>query len=404
MASLRTVVRELGVIYWTDRILNDKVKPINQVKPEEVYEICETYLTESEINEAQKLKDKDNFTTRKEKIMERNYWLSLRLIDVLGIDEIKTLSWVGPKTQDGSPIDITINSERISLKENSYLLENTGLYQYINLMTDSSYKPGDWHIFKDFAEEEYQEWFDVSWGFLVDQAKSEKGIIWSDDSRNYRRKIESTEDEIKIMYKEREAKFPKESISIETYEDRTISDLRKVFGKWIREVFLSDQASNQEQKEYIHKKRDCAEEAGENLIEFIDKNRDVQYKNLLRYLQVYDKSYYYAKSADGESKIYKVNSLENFEYEKLSIEEIRKQIPESQLNIRTVVNNNETEKELELENQVRFSHKQFNGTPEAKLYLVRGYSLEAVYNKIDQFSYKNRSILDSKSQGTLQHF
>lgn len=388
MATIKTIVRELGVVYWSDKILNEDVIDPEDVTPSELYETCSKHLGD-EITNADKIKDKDSFRSPKVDIIRNTYWLSLRLIETLGIEELNEVEWIGPNTQSGVPLDLIINGKNISLKEDSYILENMGLYKYINLLTNSDYNSGTWHIFEDFAENLYQEWFSVAWSFLLKKADEQNGVIWEEGNRSI-----EVGDQIQLVYKDRTSKLPANKLSISEYNNKTISKTRETFGKWLNDEFIPEEATKEQRQEYYSIKKKCAVESAENLIDYVEENRDVKYSNLLRLLQIYDESYYYAKSYNGTAEIYLVDSLEDYDYDKLKIKSIEADIPDSQVNIITTVKNEENGRELKLRNEVRFSHRQFNGTPEAKMYIVENYTLDAVYTELDRYDYANESIND----------
>lgn len=60
----------------------------------------------------------------------------------------------------------------------------------------------------------------------------------------------------------------------------------------------------------------------------------------------------------------------------------RYEVPGSQLNIITTFKNKSTGKILEFRNECRFSHGQFNGTPEAKMYVAKNTSLTNLYETL----------------------
>ena len=394
MASIKTIVRELGVLYWTDRILNDDVIKAEDVEPNEFYQRCDDMIG-STISEANKIQGKDKFRSNKVEILQNTYWLSKRLIETLDINKIEDAKWIGPDTQRKEPVDIILNGERISLKEDSYILENMGLYKLINLLTDSNYNSGSWHIFEDFASEEYEEWFYVSWNFLLDVAEDSSDVLWEDNTKDYDRKIVVEGEKLKLIYKDRTSILPLEEITIESYTNKTISKTREVFGKWLNEVYLEEIASNSNIDRYNSVKKNCAVTAGKNLKRHLTENLEIKYENLLRLLQVYDKDYYYAKAADGKSEIFYVPSIENYDRENLEIPNFEISVPDSQLNFITTVKNNEDGDELKLRNEIRFSHRQFNGSPEAKMYIVENYDLSPVYKEIETYDYRNKSLENS---------
>ena len=55
-------------------------------------------------------------------------------------------------------------------------------------------------------------------------------------------------------------------------------------------------------------------------------------------------------------------------------------MPDSQLNIFTEIKNTQNNKSLLFRNELRYSHGQFNGTPEAKLYHKSGGDLSIMYD------------------------
>jgi len=55
-------------------------------------------------------------------------------------------------------------------------------------------------------------------------------------------------------------------------------------------------------------------------------------------------------------------------------------VPDSQLNIFTEIKNTQNNKSLLFRNELRYSHGQFNGTPEAKLYHKSGGDLSIMYD------------------------
>jgi hypothetical protein len=70
-------------------------------------------------------------------------------------------------------------------------------------------------------------------------------------------------------------------------------------------------------------------------------------------------------------EIYLVPSKRDFE-EETFIKDISFKVPAHQLNIYTIIQNKNTKQEIEFRNELRYSHGQFNGTPEAKFYISKG--------------------------------
>lgn len=102
---------------------------------------------------------------------------------------------------------------------------------------------------------------------------------------------------------------------------------------------------------------------------------------IARFLRIHEHSYYYAKTTSLGVELYEVPSKDTF-ISTIQITSIIGSVPDKQANILTTIKNIETNQTLVLRNECRFSHGQFNGTPEAKLYYEHGGSLEIIYKKI----------------------
>ena len=78
--------------------------------------------------------------------------------------------------------------------------------------------------------------------------------------------------------------------------------------------------------------------------------------------------------------MYEVPSKDKFS-ENTFIEKIRFSVPNSQLNFHTTIRNKINNKSITFRNEIRYSHGQLNGTPEAKFYIDSG-ELLTIYNKV----------------------
>jgi hypothetical protein len=167
----------------------------------------------------------------------------------------------------------------------------------------------------------------------------------------------------------------KKDLTIDEFTTNTTSFTReKVFSKWIKQ-------NMEKNLEYLSIKKKTSTIAASNLVKHVKRNLDHEYKGLKRLLQVYESEYYYAKSTPNRVKIYKVPSEKDFEKVFL-VKSISFSVPESQINIHTEIINKTSGQSLILRNEVRFSHGQFNGTPEAKMYYGRGSNLETIYENL----------------------
>lgn len=284
--------------------------------------------------------------------------------------------WLGNYTGKDDPIDIQIGDYAFSLKEESFILENMGLYKLINLFTGSNYKYV--HIFKQFSPLEFNNWFNVTWQILIKYLISKQKWVY-DDSKKYKTSIELIDDRVQLNYKLRnESKSVTKLLDIDSnyddFEKNTTSQVREhAFSKFIAKV-----ASKKEI--YNNAKRQCALIASKNLSSHLMNN--LKYDDTLaRFLRIHEKEYYYAKTTIGGVEIYRVPPKEEFGTD-VVIDSIEASVPRDQANIITTIKNKRTNKSLSLRNECRYSHGQFNGTPEAKLYYERGQSLLAIYEEL----------------------
>lgn len=131
---------------------------------------------------------------------------------------------------------------------------------------------------------------------------------------------------------------------------------------------------------YNAKKKSCAIAATAALANELNSNLNYN-AGLPRFLRIHNKEYYYAKTTSSGIEIFKVPAISAFGND-IVIDSIVSSVPDKQANILTTIENKKTGKTLVLRNECRFSHGQFNGTPEAKMYYEHGGSLEVIYETI----------------------
>lgn len=277
-----------------------------------------------------------------------------------------SIFWYGNDTQSDSPIDLKIGNFLFSLKEESYILENMGLYKFLSCITGQPFMRG-LHVFKEFAPVEYENWFRYTWSQLI--AKGH----WSKRYSNYTSSFTVRNNVVEFSYDNISCNIP---ISISTTNDFTKcsnSKIReKVFAKWINDDLKND-------THYLALKQECSKVAGKNLCKFIHAN--INPTSLSRLLQIRDFEYFYAKSTNSDCFILKVPSLVEFT-DQILVESVNYSVPESQLNIITVLKNRTTAATFKIRNECRFSHGQFNGTPESKMYYEQNGDLSTIYTPI----------------------
>lgn len=312
-----------------------------------------------------------SFTALELNVIKRGIKLGVFLLNKFGFNRHSHVTWHGNSTHSEMPIDLIIDSKKFSLKEESFILENMGLYRLINLVTGFDTSRGKHHIFLDYSKQEYDDWFNYSWNYLVDSRRK-----WRYQSERYNSEIYFTEASVVFKYIDSKVRLPLiRNLGINEFEERTTNHIReKVFAKWLKETLESHPV-------YIKYKKICAETAGKNLVSFLSVNKNENNQSLYRLLRVYDNEYFYAKTTDSKIEVFAIPHKEEFK-KFITIEDINYSVPKSQLNIITKIVNKATQKGLILRNEIRFSHGQFNGTPEAKMYYDRGSDLSTIYNPI----------------------
>jgi len=128
IADINTTLRELSVLvgvfdYINGGIMSNKrkyfVSKVMQILPKEQYEKIKC-LNVSEFSELE------------QKIIIRGYRLAKSIIKKFNIKKLYSMKWSGNNLQKEDPVDVSINDLRFSLKEESYILENMGLYKFVN--------------------------------------------------------------------------------------------------------------------------------------------------------------------------------------------------------------------------------------------------------------------------------
>lgn len=367
MADIKTHLRELSVATKIG-ILKDGI-PIDDsdlYKSDVFYSTAQRVISNS-ISSAKNICSIDRYSGDYTDILSNGFRLGRYIYNNPSfiISKHDSIFWFGNDTQKDDLIDLQVGNYGFSLKEESFILENMGLYKYLNLITNSNYGRG-LHVFKTFSPVEYNNWFNYTWALLLSNPN-----WYSDNDGRYSSKIYESGNYIILNYdNEKVSKIPKNITSIDDFNDYTSSKTReKVFSKWINEVASFD-------IKYLSLKRICSEKAGATICSLINKNLNPN--NLTRLLQIYPKEYFYAKTNLYEMKVYKVPCLRDF-YNVIKVKSVSYEVPSSQLNIITEIQNMITDKSLLLRNECRFSHGQFNGTPEAKMYYGRNEDLSSIY-------------------------
>lgn len=368
MADIKTHLRELSVALGVYYEINDvDVNDLLNITPQEYFNISRQVISNN-IDAANNILTLNSFNQDFISIINNGINLGKKIVELNLSSDYTSVIWVGGDTQRNDTVDLIIGNVGFSLKEESFILENMGLYKYLNLLTNSDFRRG-LHAFNHFARDEYNSWFVCTWNKLLSS-----NLPWIYNCPNYTSEISSDENYIYFKYNDRIiSRLPKREISIDEFMNLTRNKSReKIFAKWISNNLVND-------SDYLEAKRLCSIKAGEEICNYIQDNLNPI--NLSRFLQIYDRGYYYAKSTSNELSIFYVPSLSEFN-NIIEVSDVSFDVPSSQLNIKTILTNTETDGQLIIRNECRFSHGQFNGTPEAKMYYDRGNDLSIIYTRI----------------------
>lgn len=379
VADIKTHLRELSVA-TTFGLLNRGI----EFNPTDLYdsEIFLSYakkVISGDITSAENLRAYPIFSKELKKIVDNGFRLGKEIYknSYFKVNPEAPITWEGNDTQKEDPVDVTIGDYGFSLKEESFILENMGLYKLLNCYTGSNYKKR--HIFKDYAKVEYESWFNITWKELLKFLNINGGMwIYNNIPKHKCSKATLSSNIIKLEYFKDDKLVASSSLPVNCnlaiFESKTSSKTREnVFSK-----FINSELKNN--KIYNTYKRNCAIIAANNLATELTDNLDY-HAGLPRFLRIHSKEYYYAKTTSADMAIFRVPPISSFGDE-IVIDSIKSSVPDKQANILTTIKNKKTNRQLVLRNECRFSHGQFNGIPEAKMYYEHGGSLEVIYDKI----------------------
>lgn len=376
MADIKTHLRELSVATTIGLLINGIPFDLKDLYDSKTFFMFAGQVISSDISSARNLCSLPAFTGPLKTIVDNGYNLGKEIYHnrYFKINKEDRITWQGNDTRKEDPVDITVGSYGFSLKEESFILENMGLYKLLNCYTGSSYKKR--HIFSDYARTEYEAWFAATWKELL-AVLTRNGGTWCYDNaiKHKRGVITLTGATVELEYFQNgksvaHAILPKEC-KLSVYENKTSAKIREeVFAKFINKNL-------EENTNYNNAKRACAVAATTALAKELNDNLNY-HAGLPRFLRIHRNEYYYAKTTTAGIEIYKIPPLASFG-NNIVIESIVSSVPDKQANILTTIKNINTGKTLVLRNECRFSHGQFNGTPEAKMYYEHGGSLEAIY-------------------------
>lgn len=379
MADIKTHLRELSVATVLGLLKNNRRFQLKDLYNSDMFWQLASQVIDSDISNAINVCDVQNYTGELRQIIDNGYQLASYIYKNphFVITPKDPIYWLGSDTQKEDPADIAVGRYVFSLKEESFILENMGLYKLLNCYTGSRYTRR--HIFKDYAPRKYAEWFSVTWSEMLKTVNSLGGQWQYSNPRKPKGALITLSGNSVVLDYLEHGKSTAESVlplncSLSEYENNTTAKTREeVFAKFINQYLDSNY-------EYTLSKKECAIAASEALADEL--NRNLNYRaGLPRFLRIHNFEYYYAKTTPCGVDVLRVPSIRDFG-DSIRIESIEASVPNTQANILTTIVNINTGRHLVLRNECRFSHGQFNGTPEAKMYYEHGGSLLTIYDPI----------------------
>ena len=379
MADIKTHLRELSVATTIGLLKDGLTYSLQDLYDSSKFFNFASLVITGDISSAKNLCTTPTFTGELKQIVDNGHRLGNAIFTNkhFHINAADKITWQGNDTQKDDPVDITVGKYGFSLKEESFILENMGLYKLLNCYTGSTYRKR--HIFSDYARPEYEAWFNTTWTELLTVLNTNGGT-WSYDNTLKQKKgvITLSGSTVKLEYflrgKSEASTNLKINCTLSEFESATSSKTREVvFAKFINQTL--DNNAN-----YNTAKKTCAIVATENLAKELKTNLNYN-AGLPRFLRIHTSEYYYAKTTTSGIEIFRVPDINSFGND-IIIESIVSSVPDKQANILTTIKNKKTGKKLVLRNECRFSHGQFNGTPEAKMYYEHGGSLLVIYDEI----------------------
>ncbi len=361
MADISTHLRELSVgVYFIDP---------TALTPTTFSKACEKideFKADCKIS-----KSPDEFSPSELEIINNGFSLAELISERLNIKNPTTIKWRGLDTQSKSAVDLELDDKKFSLKEKSFILKNMGLYELLNILENSdSYSKGV-HIFEKFAIEDLENWFISTRDLLVNNYTSKLNFIGKSGDNS---SVEICNNNLIFTYNNETLKLNDfNNISYSQFKEKISTKFKeKCFGKWLKTIEKEDL--------YLSTKKRCAVNAGNNFISKIGDTSNIDTSKFLRFFRLEDVEYYYAKVVSGKKELYRVPKMVDV-VNNIRINSIKADIPKSQLNIITKLKNSDNGKSISFRNELRYSHGQFNGTPEAKLY-IEGGDLSIVYENL----------------------
>lgn len=375
----KTKLRETSFSVFASAIAHGEEIDIDSIQSgEDFLKIADMYLPEADIDASSSLNKYNSMSKGMKDILNNGLELARGVANDphFNLRENKKARWIG-REPDSDPLDAVIGDYGFSLKEDSFILKNMSVANFLKNMTGENHEKGrrGLHVFKEFAGPELDRWMKYSWGEFEKHLEREGEWSFANGVNNRNTATARIDgDYIILDYNGRSSRVPRQLNSEEDYYSLTTSTTReKVFSRWLNLKLQNDPT-------YVDLKKKTSVAAGKRIVEQVRKSSTP--KDARSFLGFEEESYYYGKVDGKTAEAYRVPSIHDIGEDKFEFVDIDYSVPKSQLNIETKFRNTETGELITFRNEARYSHGQLNGTPEAKMYVDKSTSMNAVYEHI----------------------
>jgi|688.fasta_scaffold358718_2 hypothetical protein len=374
MADKNTHLRELSVgVYLVTNYTN--LFPEN-VTPLIFLQECQK-IKNAESIKLDQIASGNSFNSEERNILKNGKALAEKLQTVLKTKPDDIVTWEANNHSEPH-VDIVIGIHKISLKEKSKILANMGLYQFQNILTNSTdTKPI--HVFEYYSPIEFSKWFEKTFALIVNLLKLNNNCLSVSNARGTRTGVVKLNKDKLILELNIGSDFLTCNLEVNTkYVDFINIDSR--FKEFIFAKIIEKHISKIEpyKSQYNEIKKKCCKIAG---IEFEEKFKEyVGTTSPLygRLIGLKDATYIYAKVVDENPEVYQVPSINDYPVKLLSLKHA---VPKSQLRIVSHLEMNG--RTFQVHSELRYKHGQFYGVPESTLYIDNVNKLKDIWTKLD---------------------
>ncbi|MBQ8415974.1 MAG: hypothetical protein IJX13_03605 [Clostridia bacterium] len=141
MADIKTHLRELTVATTVGVLARGTaLRSSDLYDSKTLFSLAKSVVC-NDVSSAANLLTYPTFTGEMKLIVDNGFKLGTKILscEEFKISKSPKIQWLGNNTQKGDPVDVVIDGYGFSLKEESFILKNMGLYTLLNNLTGSNY-------------------------------------------------------------------------------------------------------------------------------------------------------------------------------------------------------------------------------------------------------------------------